>query len=321
MIKEIRSGFVKEMNNGNWKYTKKIDDLLNQTNLYKVIKTNTLESGLKYALATGTWGMKNAMHSQSTWTLGVAHVLNRLSYLATLSHLRRINTPIDKTSKLIEPRKLNGTQWGYVCPCETPEGASIGVVKNLSVLSSITIDESPQQVTEVILSSPYASIFDASTIEPIILKENVLILVNSKPVAYTSQPHQLKQALIKMRRRGVIHPHASFSFQISQKEFQVYTEGGRLIRPLIILDKGKHLFTQTTLKRLKDKTIRWNDLVIGYHDEHGKYHPSVVEYIDANEVEHTMIQMHFDSKKQPATPGIRVDLLHHSILTPKFIHR
>jgi len=302
MIKEIRSGFVKEMNNGNWKYTKKIDDLLNQTNLYKVIKTTTLESGLKYALATGTWGMKNAAHSQSTWTLGVAHVLNRLSYLATLSHLRRINTPIDKTSKLIEPRKLNGTQWGYVCPCETPEGASIGVVKNLSVLSTITIDESPQQVTEVVLSSDLATEFNASTIDPIVLKDVVLIYVNSKPIAYTSEPHELKQSLVKMRRRGVIHPHTSVSFQISQKEFHIYTEGGRLIRPLFIMQNGKHTFTKTTRERLKNKTIRWNDLVIGYHDEKGKYHLSVVEYIDANEVEHTLIQMHFDSEKHPATP-------------------
>lgn len=301
MIKEIRSGFVKEMNNGNWKYSKKVDDLLNQTNLYKVIKTTTLESGLKYALATGTWGMKNAISSQSTWTLGVAHVLNRLSYLATLSHLRRINTPIDKTSKLIEPRKLNGTQWGYVCPCETPEGASIGVVKNLSVLSSITIDESPLQVTEIILGSPLVSVFDAATVDPIVLKNNVMVLVNSKPIAHTSRPHELYSELIGKRRKGVIHPHTSFSFKISQKEFHVYTEGGRLIRPLMILNNGQSTLTQTTRKRLENKSIRWNDLVIGYHDEEGAYHPSIVEYIDANEVEHILIHMHFESEKHKAT--------------------
>ena len=70
-----------------------------------------------------------------TTKVGVAQVLNRLSYQGSLSHLRRVNTPIDKTSKLIQPRKLPPTSWGYICPCETPEGGAIGVVKNLAITS------------------------------------------------------------------------------------------------------------------------------------------------------------------------------------------
>jgi len=53
--------------------------------------------------------------------------------------LRRINTPIDKSGKLIPPRKLHASSWGYLCPAETPEGASVGVVKNLSYMTHITI--------------------------------------------------------------------------------------------------------------------------------------------------------------------------------------
>ena len=64
--------------------------------------------------------------------MGVAQVLNRLTYIASLSHLRRVNTPIDKSGKLIPPRKLHNTSWGFICCAETPEGQSVGVVKNLS---------------------------------------------------------------------------------------------------------------------------------------------------------------------------------------------
>lgn len=297
MIKEIRGGFVKEMNSGNWKYTKKIESLLNQTNLYKVIKTTTLESGLKYALATGTWGLKNAMSNRSSWTLGVAHVLNRLSYLATLSHLRRINTPIDKTSKLIEPRKLNGTQWGYICPCETPEGASIGVVKNMSTLSSITIEESPLQVSEVILKIPGVNPFNTTNCKPQTTVETIFILVNCKPIALTDEPVQVLRTLRDLRRKGMIHPHVSFLFHTIQKQIMVYTEGGRMIRPLLIVENGKDRFTPHTLTRLRDKTISWTELILGYHDTDGNYHPSVIEYIDALESEHILIDMHFKLNK------------------------
>ena len=72
--------------------------------------------GLGGATPIGNWGVKSSRQRQ-----GVAQVLNRMTYLSTLSHLRRINTPIEKTGKLVQPRKLHPTQWGVVCPCETPE--------------------------------------------------------------------------------------------------------------------------------------------------------------------------------------------------------
>ena len=104
MIKDIRNSLMKEMNSGNWRYSKSINDLLNQTNIYKVVKSSTLETGVKYALSTGNWGMKNMTNKNK---VGVAQVLNRHSHSGKVSHLRRINTPIDKTSKLILPRKCN----------------------------------------------------------------------------------------------------------------------------------------------------------------------------------------------------------------------
>jgi hypothetical protein len=71
--------------------------------------------------------------------IGVSQVLGRLNYVSSLSHLRRISTPIEKTAgKLIAPRKLHNTQWGYICPNETPEGHSVGVVKNLASTACIT---------------------------------------------------------------------------------------------------------------------------------------------------------------------------------------
>ena len=86
-------------------------------------------------------GIKNINSKQ-----GVSQVLNRLTYMSTLSHIRQLSTPIDSSGKLIPPRKLHNTQWGYVCPTETPEGASVGVVKNLANTCEITNYSDPKIV-------------------------------------------------------------------------------------------------------------------------------------------------------------------------------
>jgi hypothetical protein len=52
-------------------------------------------------------------------------VLNRLTYASTLSHLRRINSPIGREGKLAKPRQLHNTLWGMMCPAETPEGQAV----------------------------------------------------------------------------------------------------------------------------------------------------------------------------------------------------
>ena len=41
-----------------------------------------------------------------------------MSYHSTLSHLRRINTAMEKNGKLVQPRKLDNSQFGMICPAE-----------------------------------------------------------------------------------------------------------------------------------------------------------------------------------------------------------
>lgn len=133
MIKDMKTQLNKEFLNGPWRVREDFSDIMNEANIYKLIKVNTITNGLKYSLATGNWGLKNYVGK-----VGVAQVLNRLTYNSTLSHLRRINTPLDASSKLVKPRKLHGTQWCIVCPAETPEGAPVGKVKNLALSATIT---------------------------------------------------------------------------------------------------------------------------------------------------------------------------------------
>eukprot|EP00913_Durusdinium_trenchii_P034075 g31894.t1 len=59
--------------------------------------------------------------------------------MATLSHLRRMITPLARSGKLVKPRQLHNTHWGLVCPAETPEGQAVGLVKNISLMCWITL--------------------------------------------------------------------------------------------------------------------------------------------------------------------------------------
>jgi len=111
VVKDMEKQVIREINTGSWKSKDDYLNIINLTNIYKIIKSTTIENGLKRALSTGDFGIK---HTNSN-KVGVAQVLNRLNYVSSLSHARRISTPTDKSGKLIPPRKLHNTSFGYTC--------------------------------------------------------------------------------------------------------------------------------------------------------------------------------------------------------------
>jgi DNA-directed RNA polymerase beta subunit len=114
LVKDMEKQIIREINTGSWKSSDNYENIINMTNIYKIIKSTTIENGLKRALSTGDFGIK---HTNSN-KVGVAQVLNRLNYVSSLSHARRVSTPTDKSGKLIPPRKLHNTSWGFLCPAE-----------------------------------------------------------------------------------------------------------------------------------------------------------------------------------------------------------
>jgi DNA-directed RNA polymerase beta subunit/intein/homing endonuclease len=111
LVKEMQKQVVREINGGSWRSTEDYENIINMTNIYKIMKSTTIENGISRALATGDFSIKQANSSK----VGVAQVLNRLTYVASLSHLRRVNTPLEKSGELIAPRKLHNTTFGFLC--------------------------------------------------------------------------------------------------------------------------------------------------------------------------------------------------------------
>jgi len=269
IVKDIRVYVNKEISNGVWVMKGDITKIINKHNIEKIIKSNYVESVLKGALSTGSWGIKNNSNRQ-----GVSQVLNRLTYMSSVSHLRRISTPIDSSGKLIAPRKLHSTQWGYVCPSETPEGHSIGVVKNLSMISEITHYTSPDHYISYI--EPYIISLDIGDANK---DDYVKVLVNGMLMGYTINPNGCVDMFREKRRNGLIHPHCSVYWDVYEYGIYIFSDGGRLIRPLLRVSSLKDIVPGSL------KGCKWDSFI----QPISKDIISFIEYIDINEVNNVII--------------------------------
>ena len=289
VIKDMKNMIQKDINTGSWKVTNKFINVMNKVNISKIVKSTIIESGLKYGLATGNWGIKNSKTKQ-----GVAQVLNRMTYNATISHLRRINTPIEKTGKLIQPRKLHSTQWGIICPSETPEGVSVGLVKNMSVISSITISSNSTYLREL-MNDMGMELFDGDN--PHIFNDQTKVFVNGDLIGIHRRPNELVQQVRFLKRKGVVNVYTGVVWNIPQKEIWICTEGGRCVRPCYIVNNNQVRLTKDLVDMYKKREIDWFRLVTGTPG--GDVDDSVIEYLDVEETNTMMIAMkHHDIQKE-----------------------
>ena len=279
MVKDMQKQIIREINTGSWKSTNDHESIINRTNLCKIIKSATIENGLKRSLATGDFGVKHSTNNK----VGVAQVLNRLTYISSLSHLRRINTPIDKSGKLIPPRKLHPTSWGFLCPAETPEGGSVGVVKNLSYMTHVTIPCNSSLIYEVI--EPQITLLENLT-ESKDLFNKVKVFINGSWIGNVDQPFELYKSLKEMKYKGIINIYTSIIFDIRRKELRVCNDAGRLMRPILKVNNNKLVLNNTIIKQINNKELSWDDLLTSCRID-----DSVIEYIDAAEQNLSMIAM------------------------------
>jgi len=228
LLKDTRNTVIKELNNSCWKKNFDIINVITNTNIYKVVKSTTIDTGLKYSLATGNWGQKIITNK-----MGIAQVLSRLNIVSTLSHLRRVCSPVEKTGKILLPRKLHTTQWGFICPVETPEGASIGIVKNLALGSNVTRYFPETFIVNFIKN--LKNFINFTEIENCSLAD-IKVYVNGKLIGlFTDNFEKLYNKLLDQKRSGVFSPITSILKDKNYNSIRILTSGGRCIRPLFIV--------------------------------------------------------------------------------------
>lgn len=228
-------------------------------------RNSSITNGFRNSMGTGNWGVSK---NNSYVRAGVSQVLSRLTYAAFISHLRRLVIPIGKEGKNSKIRQIHSSQFGMICPAETPEGATAGIVLNLALMTRVT-SRTPTIVIKEILEK-------MSIITPLHNIENFYnttkVLLNGILYGKTNQPDELVEKLKQLRVLKLISTDISISYDDNEEEIKIYCDEGRLIRPLFKLVDGN--------LRNNDSS-NWETLV-----DNG-----VIEYLDSTEIECQVIAM------------------------------
>ena len=279
VIKDMKTSLTKEIHNGFWKSSGRVEDIINPSNVYKILKSTIVTIGMKSSLATGNFSGGKMGTKQ-----GISQVMNRLTYLSGISHLRRLSTPIEKTGKLLAPRKLHATQFGFVCPAETPEGHAVGVVKNLSSTAIVSLPMSPEPVVAFLYDE--LNMKNLNEVSRAELFVGTRVLVNGAWIGMLMVDAVGSSAAVaKLRaakQSGRLHIHTSIIYKSARREIWMNTEGGRLMRPLLTA-AGARSVTPADIK----SWTSWSDVIM-WTNPKGE---SLVEYVDPSETENLYIAM------------------------------
>jgi len=267
--------FIRELKNvieKNWSRHKRAD-------IRHILKPGMLTDRILHAMATGNWpGGKT----------GVSQLLDRTNLMSTLSHLRRVVSPLARSQPHFEARELHPTQWGRICPFESPEGQNIGLVKNLALMANVSVGV-PEETIEKKLIEELGVVPISKIIEMAKEKgpEEFLawsrVYLNGRLIGYHPDGEKLANEIRKLRRRGEISSEVNVAHIVTKYTNEVFvnTDAGRIRRPLFVVENGELKLKPEHVKKLKEGKWTFSDLV-----EKG-----IVEYLDADEEENAYIAL------------------------------
>lgn len=164
--------------------------------------------------------------------VGISQELGRPSYAAVVHHLRKTDLQIDKSTSTAPPRRLYASQFGIMCPVDSPDGSDIGYKKALSLFAQVTTAFPSAEIRALLLSTGavrFTEDIHPSTWQPTWSK----VFINSDLVgACIGNTEEVYTQLLNARRTGVLGKAVSLAWNRLNNEFRIYSDDGRPIRPV-----------------------------------------------------------------------------------------
>ena len=229
------------------------------------IRPDLLTQRLLHALATGNWVGGRA---------GVSQLLDRTSNMSALSHLRRVTSPLTRSQPHFEARDLHPTQWGRLCPNETPEGQNCGLVKNCALVIDVSEGFAEDEVKLLLADLGTRQVKGQTTA--------TRVYVNGDLVGLHEDPMRLITEIRERRRQGLLSAEVNVHYDENMSEVVINCDEGRIRRPLLVVKDGRLVLTRRHLEDLKIGKWRFSDLIRN----------GIVEWADAEEEEDAYIALY-----------------------------
>lgn len=274
----------------------------------KFFNNKIVEEGFKKAFK-GNWGGHDY-----TKRIGTVQELSRLSFNSMAASLVKTNTHLNDSAKVVGPHLLHGSQWGLLDPVDSPDGPNTGLHKHLSVSTVISNGYSKYKIIDLLKELNF--LIPITERHPVELYQLIKIMVNGQWCGCTDQPMIVINTLRNYRRCGLIPPLTSISWNIREKNIYIYTDSGRVLRPVYYLENGK-IKHKDKLK----KEFTWNQLYTGFSpkpvnfdtsitsttfydlkklyssEEEAFQNKGIIEYIDSTETESCLISFDKEDPK------------------------
>jgi DNA-directed RNA polymerase II subunit RPB2 len=303
-----------------------------------IFKDRIVEDGLRRAFK-GNWG-----GSEFTKEAGIVQDLNRLSYNSAISHLRKVNLPLDDSAKVIKPRLLHGSQWCLMDPVDVPDS---GLQKHFAISTHVTNGCKGSDMIRWLLNEPGINLLSLEKYPKDFLYYQTKVFVNGSWVGVVSEPEDAVNKIKTCRRLSMIPIYTSCSWDIQMREINIFTDGGRPCRPAYYYDPAKKMYAfqaKSILKLLTTRKFSWKYLVGGFgikEINHNSFftttdmtnivklyddlpesitfekmmnRAAVVEYIDVSEENNAMFAFRPDDKVKPGARQFTHSDIHPSLM-------
>ena len=259
--KQIHLEFEKKLYYNKKQYEENLEGLI-QDSYREVFKDRIVESGFNKAFK-GNWGAQT-----HTKRIGIVQDLNRLSFNTMLSHLRKTNLPLDSGVKLIGPRVLHTSQWGYFDPIDTPDGGNIGLHKHLAISTYISRGMSREPIIQWLREKTGMKLVEECS--PQVLSNMTKVMVNGLWAGSINEPLAAIKMIKLFRRNALLPIHLSATFNIKQNTIYIYIDAGRICRPIFYVDDetGKLSFdSKEIMGKINSGEFTWKELIAGFNEK------------------------------------------------------